>query len=170
MSNIFNISKCGMDEKKNTERFEEIEPFVFEDSDGNRRMGYRDANQNERIPPEYYVRVKLLDGREILNHDGEFKNGLAVVMNREGRFGLIRTDGSVVIPLQYDSISNVIVNDILFFRKGSTCGFMKTNQLVIAEYPNCTYLQQKHGHVYRIEYNDGESQAELDLDAQILKN
>ena len=38
MRNIFNISKCGMDEKKNTERFDEIEPFVFEDSDGNRRM------------------------------------------------------------------------------------------------------------------------------------
>ena len=146
-----------------------MESFILEDIDESRRIGYKDSNHQERIPPIYYVQVILPDGREIWNQDGEFQNGLAVVMNKEGRFGLIHADGSVVIPLQYDNISNVIVNDTLFFRKGSTCGFMKTNQLVIAEYPNCTYLQQKHDHVYRIEYNDGETQTELDLDAQIFK-
>lgn len=156
-----------MNEDKNTAYFEELVPFAFEDSDGNRRMGFKDANQKEKIPAIYYVRVKLPDGSEIFNHDGEFNNGLAVVMNREGKFGLIDTDGRVVIPLQYDSISNVIVKDILFFRKGSTCGFMRRNELVIAEYPDCTFFQQTHDHVYRIEYNGGNDRVELNLDVFI---
>lgn len=156
-----------MNENKNTSHFEKLVPFAFEDGDGNRRMGFKDADQKERRPAIYYVRVKFPDGSEIFNHDGEFNNGLAVVMNREGKFGLIDTDGNAVIPLQYDSISNVIVKDILFFRNGSTCGFMKTDGLVIAEYPGCTFLQQTHDHVYRIEYNGGDDRAELDLDVFI---
>lgn len=156
-----------MNENKNTSHFEKLVPFAFEDGDGNRRMGFKDADQKERIPAIYYVRVKFPDGSEIFNLDGEFNNGLAVVMNREGKFGLIDTDGNAVIPLQYDSISNVIVKDILFFRNRSTCGFMKTDGLVIAEYPGCTFLQQTHDHVYRIEYNGGDDRAELDLDVFI---
>lgn len=156
-----------VNENKNTAYFEELVPFAFEDSDGNRRMGFKDANQKENIPAIYYVRVKLSDGKEIFNHDGEFNNGLAVVMNREGKFGLIDTNGHAVIPLRYDSISNVIVKDILFFRIGSTCGFMKTNELVMAEYPDCTFFQQTHDHVYHIEYNGGDNCVELNLDVFI---
>ena len=136
----------NVNENKDTSHFEKLAPFAFEDGD---------------------VRVKLPDGSEIFNHDGEFNNGLAVVMNREGKFGLIDTDGRVVIPLQYDTISNVIVKDILFFRKGSICGFMRMNELVIAEYPDCTFFQQTHDHVYRIEYNGGNDRVELNLDVFI---
>lgn len=156
-----------VNENKNTAYFEELVPFAFEDSYGNRRMGFKDANQKEKIPAIYYVRVKLSDGKEIFNHDGEFNNGLAVVMNREGKFGLIDTNGHAVIPLRYDSISNVIVKDILFFRIGSTCGFMKTNELVMAEYPDCTFFQQTYDHVYHIEYNGGDNCVELNLDVFI---
>ena len=157
----------NVNENKDTSHFEKLAPFAFEDGDGNRRMGFKDANQKETIPAIYYVRVKLPDGSEIFNHDGEFNNGLAVVMNREGKFGLIDTDGRVVIPLQYDTISNVTVKDILFFRKGSICGFMRMNELVIAEYPDCTFFQQTHDHVYRIEYNGGNDRVELNLDVFI---
>lgn len=50
-----------MNENKNTSHFEKLVPFAFEDGDGNRRMGFKDADQKERIPAIYYVRVKFPD-------------------------------------------------------------------------------------------------------------
>ena len=40
--------------------------FVIEDSDGNRRMGYQDVNQKERIPPIYFARENYPTGARYL--------------------------------------------------------------------------------------------------------
>ncbi len=151
-------------DSKNEKDFEELVPFFFEDIDENKRVGFKNKDQKEQIPPVYYAMLKLPNGKTVFNYDCNFRNGLAVVMERKGKFGLIDANGNTVIPLQYDYISNVIVNDILLFCSGSTCGFIKKNNFVIAEYHDCTLLQQTHDHTYLIKYNGGKSYAELDLD------
>lgn len=148
----------------NEKRYPELTSFFCEDEDGGRRMGYLDADGKEHIPPVYYMKATGSDGKVIFNDDGEFKNGLAVVMDRNGRFGLIDRNGGIVIPLLYGSISNVLANNIVFFRKGGTCGFMKTDETVLAEYPDCTALQEIRAHVYEIEYDGGAKKTELNLD------
>ena len=84
-------------------------------------------------------------------------------MNPEGKIGMIDAKGNTVIPLQYDALSDVIVNDIVFFRKGLVCGFMKTDETILAEYSNCVLVQQKEGFIHHIEYEGGTKKAEIDL-------
>lgn len=138
--------------------------FIVVDDNGNRRIGFRDHEQKEVIPPVYYVMLKLQNGKTIFNHGGDFKDGLAVMLNREGKFGLIDTKGNTVVPFRYDHVSNTVENGMIFFRLGNTCGFMKMDTSVVVEYPNCTVLVQTHDHVYHVEYNFGETQTEIDLD------
>lgn len=94
---------------------------------------------------------------------GDFDNHLAVVMNASKKFGIINTDGDVVIELKYDALSNVITNDIVFFREGATCGFMRLDASVVLQYPNCTSIQLKEETLYIIEYDDGKKKTEVDL-------
>lgn len=152
-----------MDKEKNTVQYGQLTPFTLWENASTAQMGFRDENGNERIPPIFYMRVTTSDGKIILNHDGFFKNGRAVVMNAEGKFGLIDENGSVLIPLVYDSLSNILLKDILFFRSGNTCGFMRMNQTILAEYPHCTSLRESGKHVYAIEYAGGAEKAVLDL-------
>ena len=143
-------------------RYGELTSFILNEDD-NIRMGFADSNQKEQIPPIYYAKVKTSDGRVVFNHDGVFQKNFAVVMDSEGKFGLINRNGIAVIPLQYDSISNIILKNIVFFRQGSTCGFMNINQTILAEYPNCTSFREVRNHMYAIEYNGGSEKKELDL-------
>lgn len=142
---------------------DDLTPFVVADVYGNRRIGYLNKDQKVCIPPIYYTRVNFPENKTLFNHDTNFKNHLAVVMNVAGKFGIISTDGNVVIELKYDALSNVIANDIVFFRDGATCGFMKLNGSVILQYPNCTAIQLKKETLYIIEYDDGKKKAEVDL-------
>ena len=150
------------------DKYSDLTAFVIKDGDDCIRMGFVDVEQKEQIPPIYYAKTKAADGEIIFNHDGVFRNGFAVVMNSEGKFGLIDKCGTIVIPLQYDSISNIVFNNIVFFRKGSSCGFMNMNQTVLAEYENCTSFYEVRKHVYAIEYNGGSEKTEVDLN--LLQN
>ena len=137
--------------------------FVVADVAGNRRVGYLNKHQKVCIPPTYYTRVNLPENKTVFNHGGDFKNHLAVVMNADGKFGIINTNEDVVVELKYDALSNVITNDIVFFREGGTCGFMRLDGSVILQYPNCTAIQLKEKTVYIIEYDNGKIKAEVDL-------
>ena len=143
--------------------YDDLTAFVVADVNGNRRVGYRNKDQKVCIPPIYYTRVNFSDNKTVFNHDADFKNHLAVVMNAAGKFGIINTDGNAVIDLKYDALSNVIMNDIVFFRDGTTCGFMKLDGTVILQYPNCSVIQLKEGTLYSIEYEDGKKKTEVDL-------
>ena len=94
---------------------------------------------------------------------GDFVNHMAVVMTSERKFGMIDIDGNIIIEPKFDTLSNVIVNDITSFREGSSFGFLKTNGLVVAEYAHCTDVQMKEKYVYSIVYNYGRAQAEVDI-------
>lgn len=155
--------------EKDSAVYSELTPFFCEDEDGNRRIGYLDSDRKEHIPPKYYMKITGPDGKVIFNDNGEFRNGLAVVMDKNGRFGLIDQNGGTVIPAQYDSISNVLAHNIVFFRKGGTCGFMKTDETVLAEYADCTAFKEISEHIYEIEYDGGAKKTELDLDSIGLK-
>lgn len=137
--------------------------FVVADVADNRRVGYLNKDQKVCIPPIYYTRVNLPENKTVFNHDVDFKNHLAVVMNTDGKFGIINTDGDVVIELKYDALSNVITNDIVFFREGATCGFMRLDGSVILQYPNCISIQLKEGTAYIIKYDDGKKETKVDL-------
>lgn len=152
-----------MNEEKGMMQYDEWTAFVIADSDDYIRMGFMDAAQKERIPPIYYAKTKASDGKIVFNHNGVFRNSFAVVMDIEGKFGLIDKNGAVVIPLRYNSISNIILNDIIFFRKGNTCGFMNLNQTILVEYENCTSFCEVKKHVYAIEYNGGNEKTEVNL-------
>ena len=140
-----------------------LSAFFVTTENGNQRMGYVNTDQKVCIAPIYYAVVKLPNNKTVFNHDGIFKNDLAVVMNADGKFGLINPDGDVVVNLRYDSLSNVITNGMIFFREGTTCGFMRLDESTVLEYPNCTSLQLKEGTIYSVEYENGKKKIEVDL-------
>lgn len=138
--------------------------FVIAESgdNGDIRVGYKNKENTLCIPPVYYSRLNLPTGKVLINPDGEFKNGLAVVMNGDGKFGMINTNGSMVITPKYDSLSNVIINDLVFFRIGTVSGFMKIDECIVAEYQDCVGIRRKEAHIYTIEHDNGKN-TEIDL-------
>lgn len=63
---------------------QELVPFEAPD----KLYGYKDATGKIVIPAKYSVAQP-------------FREGLAVVINRNGRYGFIAADGKVVVPLKY---------------------------------------------------------------------
>jgi len=89
------------------------------------KIGFIDKTGKVVIPLDYYGRF----GREIFVNPGFF-DGLAVVINADGKFGFLNMTGEIVIPFEYERA--LVYNDgLASVKKDGKWGFVDKNNTVV---------------------------------------
>jgi len=91
------------------------------------KVGYIDKTGNVIIQLDYYGRF----GKETFVHYNHFSEGLAPLINKDGKFGYLNKIGEVAIPFEYD-FTYVFKDGLAAVKKTGKWGFIdKTGCFVI---------------------------------------
>lgn len=111
----------------------------------NGKCGVKNSDTNHFIIPTEYDEIKR-------------NNSIGFIVKKDHLFGVLKIDGSLLIPIKYDNIDTESFTKLTFFKvkKNSYAGIISLNGTIIVpvEYKQATYFDSQYGGVFIVHKND----------------